>query len=93
MRLRLTNGAITYVVSLVRAGFKYLDRRLTAEAIGNDIIYIKEGKAETIVDFYWAKMITEEMEARSAWPIPLPSQNCSIWIKDVYRFCEYPHIQ
>lgn len=51
----LTNGAIKYVVSPVKAGFKYLDGRQTAEVIGNDIIFIKGGKAETNVDFYWSK--------------------------------------
>ena len=51
----LKNGAITYVVSRAKAGFKYLDGRQTAEVIGNDIIYIKGGRAETNVDFAWSK--------------------------------------
>lgn len=51
----LKNGSITYVVTRPKAVFKYLDGRQTVEVIGNDVIYISGGRAETYLDFSWSK--------------------------------------
>jgi hypothetical protein len=45
----------TYRISATKANFKYLDGKQTAEVIGNDIVFIKGGKAETFLNFNWSK--------------------------------------